>query len=38
MRKAMGKKQAEVMAAESSRFIEGRWRTASEDRARAVWS
>ncbi len=38
MRKAMGKKQAEVMAAESSRFIEGAVAHGyPEDRARAVW-
>ncbi len=38
MRKAMGKKKAEVMAAESSRFIEGAVANGyPEDRARAVW-
>ena len=38
MRKAMGKKKAEVMAAESSRFIEGAAANGyPEDRARAVW-
>ncbi len=38
MRKAMGKKKAEVMAAESSRFIAGAAANGySEDSARAVW-
>ena len=38
MRKAMGKKETEVMAAESSRFIDGAVANGyPEDRAKAVW-